>query len=73
MHVEGDGGGVQEVVESEGNPVDRQIKVKKQLRQGGRLQGMGEGRERQTCSKTERQRGNEAGVWPQAAGIVVVT
>lgn len=32
MHVEGDGGGgvVQEVVESEGNPVDRQIKVKKQ-------------------------------------------
>lgn len=26
------GGEVQEVVESEGNPVDRQIKVKKQLR-----------------------------------------
>lgn len=55
----------QEVVQSEGDLVGREIEVKceKKLREGGRLHGMGEGRERQTCSKAERHRGNETVVW----------
>lgn len=34
---------------------------------------MGEGRERQACSKEKRRRGNETGWWLQPAGNVLVT
>lgn len=64
MHMEVDGEGCERKVESEGNLVGTEIEVeKKELRQGGRLQGMGEGRERQACSKAKRQRGNETARW----------
>lgn len=47
-------------VVSEGNLVGKEAEVekKKDQNQGGRLPGMGEGRERQACSKAERQRGS---------------
>lgn len=63
-------------VQSKGNLVGEGGKKKekeRKMRQGGRLEGMGEGRERQACSKAERQRGSETGGWPQPAGTVAVT